>query len=144
MTRNVFLIALMSLVPIMAMAGGYGDLDNALNAISRGFEAGDSAAIVAGIDESDKVELQFPGLVDRSGFFGHDQAGLVLDDLFKRMSPEGFEQTSARKVSAQKQYHVNGSWTIRRDGQTETREVYIILQDKGSSWSIISIRTAGK
>jgi len=132
------------LAALPAFAGGYSDLDNALNAISRGFGSGDSASIVAGIDESDKIELSFPGLVDRSGFFGPDQAGLVLDDLFERTSPTGFEQTSARKVSAQKQYHVTGNWQIGPGGRSETREVYIILQNKGTSWSIISIRTAGK
>jgi len=127
-----------------AGAQGYADLDNALGAISRGFERGDSAAITSGIDASDKIELQFPGLVESSGFFGPDQAGMVLDDLFKRTSPRGFEQTSARKVSAQQQYHITGSWTIRPDGGTETRELYVILQNKGATWSIISIRSAAK
>jgi hypothetical protein len=144
--RNLTILAMAIgvLLPISASAGGYSDLDNALNAIGRGFERGDGAAIVSGIDASDKVELQFPGLVEGSGFFGPDQAALVLEDLFKRTSPSAFEQTSARKVSAQKQYHITGSWTIKPDGETETREVYIILQNKGASWSIISIRTAGK
>ncbi len=140
----MLLIALSVLLPLSASAAGYSDLDNALNAIARGFERGDGAAIISGIDTSDKIELQFPGLVEGSGFFGPDQASLVLDDLFKRTSPSAFEQTSARKVSAQKQYHITGSWTIHPDGQAETREVYIILQNKGDSWAIISIRTAGK
>lgn len=147
MRRHTLILLAMAfgaLLPLAAMADGYSDLDNALNAIARGFERGDSSAIVSGIDASDKVELQFPGLVEGSGFFGSDQAGLVLDDLFKRTSPTGFEQTSARKVSAQKQYHITGSWTIQPAGQSEAREVYIILQSKGDSWSIISIRTAGK
>lgn len=137
-------VAIAALTALPALAGGYGDLDNALNAIARGFERGDSAAIAAGIDDSDKVELQFPGLVESTGFFGPDQAALVLEDLFKRAAPAGFEQTSARKVSAQKQYHITGSWKIQPGGQTETREVYIILQSKGDTWSIISIRAAGK
>jgi hypothetical protein len=137
-------VALGLILLVSAWAAAYSDLDNALNAIARGFETGDSAALAAGIDSSDKIELQFPGLVEGSGFFGPDQAALVLDDLFKRTSPSGFEQTSARKVSAQKQYHITGSWTIAPDGKRETREVYIILQDKGDSWSIISIRAAGK
>jgi hypothetical protein len=144
--RNLILLAVAigTLVPMTAVAGGYNDLDNALNAIARGFERGDRSAIVSGLDTADKVELQFPGLVEGSGFFGPDQCALVLDDLFKRTSPSGFEQTSARKVSAQKQYHITGSWTINPDGQAETREVYIILQNKGDLWTIISIRTAGK
>jgi hypothetical protein len=129
---------------LSAGAQGYSDLDNALNAITRGFERGESAPIASGVDSSDKIELQFPGLVESSGFFGPDQAVLVLDDLFKRTSPAGFEQTSARKVSAQKQYHITGSWSIRPDGRAETREVYVILQNKGATWSIISIRSAGK
>jgi len=140
----ILAVTVATLLPVAAGAAGYGDLDNALNAIARGFERGDGAAIVSGLDTSDKVELQFPGLVESAGFFGPDQAALVLDDLFKRTSPSAFEQTSARKVSAQKQYHITGSWTIRPDGQTETREVYIILQNKGDVWTIISIRTAGK
>lgn len=138
----LLLTCLLSAVP--AFASGYADLDNAMNAIGRGFGNGDSAAIVAGMDPSDKVELQFPGLVERSGFFGSDQAGLILDDLFERTAPSGFEQISARKVSSQKQYHITGSWTIRADGGSSEREVYVILQEKGDGWSIISIRTAGR
>lgn len=143
-TLTLVAIAISMLVSLPAAAGGYSDLDNALNAIARGFERGDRTAIVSGIDSSDKVELQFPGLIEGSGFFGPDQCALVLDDLFKRTSPSAFQQTSARKVSAQKQYHITGSWTINPDGTTETREVYIILQSKGDLWTIISIRTAGK
>lgn len=137
-------VALMALVPVVATAGGYSDLDNALNALTRGFETGDSAAIISGIDTTDKIELQFPGLVEGSGFFGPDQAALILDDLFKRTSPSAFEQSSARKVSAQKQYHITGSWKISPEGKPETREVYVILLSKGDAWTIISIRTAGK
>ena len=138
----ILVTCLLSAVP--AFASGYADLDNAMNALGRGFQNGDSAAIVAGIDPSDKVELQFPGLVERSGFFGPDQAGLILDDLFKRAAPSGFEQISARKVSSQKQYHITGSWTIRTDGAASDREVYVILREKDEGWSIISIRTAGR
>ena len=132
------------LAPVVAFAGGYGDLDNAMTAIGSALEKGDSGPLVAGIGDGDKIELQFPGLAERSGFFGPDQAALVLDDVFRKASPSGFEQNSARKVSAEKQYHIKGSWRISPGGASEEREVYVILQEKGPRWSIISIRLAGR
>ena len=131
-------------VPVLAWAGGYGDLDNAMSAIGSGLEKGDSGPLVTGIGDGEKIELQFPGLADRSGFFGPDQAALILNEVFRKASPSAFEQTSARKVSAEKQYHIKGSWTINPGGSPEERDVYVILQEKDGRWSIISIRSAGR
>ncbi len=143
--KNALAISLvLALVPFAAMAGAYSNLDNALSAINSGFEKGQSGPLVSGIDDGDKIELQFPGLIERTGFFGPDQAAYVLDEVFKKASPSGFEQVSARKVSAQKQYHITGNWKISPGGAVEQREVYIILQSKGDRWSIISIRSAGR
>lgn len=130
--------------PVAAFAGGYGDLDNAMTAIGSALEKGESGPLIAGIGDGDKIELQFPGLAERSGFFGPDQAALVLNDVFRKASPTGFEQNSARKVSAEKQYHIKGSWKISPGGASEERDVYVILQEKGARWSIISIRSAGR
>ncbi|MBI2212661.1 MAG: DUF4783 domain-containing protein [Acidobacteria bacterium] len=144
MKKVAILTFALLLVPAVAFAGGYGDLDNALTAIGSALEKGDSGPLVAGIGDGDKIELQFPGLAERSGFFGPDQAALVLNDVFRKAAPTGFEQNSARKVSAEKQYHIKGSWTINPGGSPEDRDVYVILQEKGARWSIISIRAAGR
>ncbi len=144
MLRTATLSFVLLLVPVVAFAGGYGDLDNALTAIGSALEKGDSGPLVAGIGDGDKIELQFPGLAERSGFLGPDQAALVLDDVFRKAKPSAFERNSARKVSAEKQYHIKGSWTISPGGASEEREVYVILQEKGDRWSIISIRSAGR
>lgn len=143
MLRAAAVIFALCFAPVFAFAGGYGDLDNAMTAIGSALEKGDSGPLVAGIGDGDKIELQFPGLAERSGFFGPDQAALVLDDVFRKASPSGFEQNSARKVSAEKQYHIKGSWKISPGGASEEREVYVILQEKSGRWSIISIRSAG-
>jgi hypothetical protein len=142
MKKAALLSLALILAPVVAFAGGYGDLDNAMTAIGSALEKGDSGPLVSGID-GDKIELQFPGLAERSGFFGPDQAALVLNDVFRKASPSGFEQNSARKVSAEKQYHIKGSWKISPGGSPEERDVYIILQEKDGRWSIISIRSAG-
>ncbi|MCM2313567.1 MAG: DUF4783 domain-containing protein [Thermoanaerobaculia bacterium] len=144
MLRAIAVAFALILAPVAAFAGGYGDLDNAMTAIGSALEKGDSGPLVAGIGDGDKIELQFPGLAERSGFFGPDQAALVLDDVFRKASPSGFEQNSARKVSAEKQYHIKGSWRISPGGASEEREVYVILQEKSGRWSIISIRSAGR
>jgi len=72
------------------------------------------------------------------------RAGSVLGEVFRKASPTGFEQNRARKVSAEKQYHIKGSWTISPGGSPEERDVYVILQEKDGRWSIISIRSAGR
>ena len=144
MKNAVVLTLTLLLAPVAAFAGGYGDLDNAMTAIGSALEKGESGPLVSGIGDGDKIELQFPGLTERTGFFGPDQAALVLGDVFRKASPSGFEQNSARKVSAEKQYHIKGIWTISPGGSPEERDVYVILQEKDGRWSIISIRSAGR
>src|SRR5881409_2868704 len=88
----------LALVPLAASAQ-YKDLDTAMSNLTRGFGSGDPQAIVSGIADGDKVMLQFPGLTDQSGsdFYGRDQAAYLLDGLFNKVHPTGFEQESARK-----------------------------------------------
>jgi hypothetical protein len=135
----------LAFVPLIASAQ-YKDLDTSLSNLTRGFGSGDPQAIVSGIADGDQVMLQFPGLIDQSGsnFYGRDQAAYLLDGLFGRVHPTGFEQQSARKVSAEGQYHITGIWTIQPAGKSENRELYITLHNKNDRWSIVSVRSAGK
>ena len=87
----------MLFVPLVASAQ-FRDLDAAMSNLERGFGGGDVDAIVSGIGADDQVMLQFPGLADKSGFFGRDQAAYLLDGLFNKVKPSGFERVSARKV----------------------------------------------
>ena len=130
-------------VPLIASAQ-FKDLDAAMSNLNRGFGSGDVQAIVAGIGDGDQVMLQFPGLVDQNGFFGRDQAAYLLDGLFNKVNPAGFEQVSARKVSAEGQYHITARWTIERGGASETRDLYITLKSKGDRWSVVSVRSGSK
>ncbi|HEY0141751.1 MAG TPA: hypothetical protein VGF48_12700 [Thermoanaerobaculia bacterium] len=130
-------------VPLVASAQ-FRDLDGAISNLERGFGAGDVQAIVSGISDGDQVMLQFPGLVDQDGFFGRDQAAYLLDGLFNKVRPNGFERISARKVSAEGQYHITARWTIKAGGQADTRDLYITLKQKGERWSVVSVRSAGK
>jgi len=136
---------LLAFVPLVASAQ-YKDLDVALSNLTRGFGSGDPQAIVSGIADGDKVMLQFPGLTDQSGsdFYGRDQAAYLLDGLFNKVHPTGFEQESARKISSEGQYHITGTWTIQVGGKSETRELYVTLRNKNDRWSIVAIRSAGK
>src|SRR5215208_332872 len=93
---------LLALVPVIASAQ-YKDLDTAVSNLERGFGSGEPQAIVAGVADGDKVMLQFPGLLNDSGFFGRDQVALVLDGLFDKVKPTGFEKTNVRGNSAEKQ-----------------------------------------
>jgi hypothetical protein len=131
------------LFPVIASAQ-FKDLDAALSSLKRGFGNGDAQAIVSGIGEGDQVMLQFPGLVEQSGYFGHDQAAYLLDGLFNKVRPSSFEQRTARKVSSEGQYHLTASWTIQNNGKPEARELYITLRSKGDHWSVVSIRSASK
>jgi hypothetical protein len=135
----------LAFVPLIASAQ-YKDLDVALSNLTRGFGGGDPQAIVSGIADGDQVMLQFPGLIQQSGsnVYGRDQAAYLLDGLFGKVHPSGFEQESARKVSAEGQYHITGTWTIQNAGKNENRELYITLHNKNDRWSILSIRSAGK
>ncbi|HUJ14975.1 MAG TPA: hypothetical protein VL284_14410 [Thermoanaerobaculia bacterium] len=137
---------LLAFLPLVASAQ-YRDLDTALSNLNRGFGSGDSQAIVSGIAGGDKVQLAFPGLIDQSGntFYGREQAGYLLDSLFGKVHPSGFEQESARKESSAGQYHITGTWTIQNAGKAESRELYMTLQqNKNGSWSVLSVRSAGK
>src|SRR5437764_7067194 len=89
----------LAFVPLVASAQ-FSDLDAALQNLTRGFGSGDPQAIVAGIAASDKVMLQFPGLINENGFFGRDQAAYLLDGLFSKVHPTAFEQQKARKEGA--------------------------------------------
>ena len=139
-TKVAFLLAF---VPIVASAQ-FKDLDSAMSNLTRGFGSGDTQAVIAGVGTGDQVMLQFPGLIDQTGFFGRDQAAYLLDGLFSKVKPSGFEQQNARKVSSEGQYHVTAMWTISNDGKAEARELYITLRNKGDRWSIVSVRSAGK
>ena len=133
----------LALVPLAASAQ-YKDLDTAMSNITRGFGSGDPQAIVSGIADGDQVMLQFPGLIEQSGFFGRDQAAYLLDGLFNKVHPTGFDQQSARKNSAQGQYNITATWSIQNGGKAETRDLYITLRQKNDRWSIASVRAAGK
>ena len=133
----------LALVPLAASAQ-YKDLDTAMSNLTRGFGSGDPQAIVSGIADGDQVMLQFPGLIDQSGFFGRDQAAYLLDGLFNKVHPTSFDQQSARKNSAQGQYNITATWSIQNSGKAETRDLYITLRQKNDRWSIASVRAAGK
>ena len=136
---------ILAFVPLIASAQ-YKDLDVALSNLTRGFGGGDPQAIVSGIADGDQVMLQFPGLIQQSGsnVYGRDQAAYLLDGLFGKVHPSSFEQETARKVSAEGQYHITGTWTIQNAGKNENRELYITLHNKNDRWSILSVRSAGK
>src|SRR5438045_3897314 len=137
---NKITIALaLAFLPVVASAQ-YKDLDVAMSNLSRGFGNGDTQAVVAGMAEGDQVQLQFPGLIERDGFFGRDQATYILEGLFSKTRPSGFETQNARKVSAENAYHITATWNI----QGGPRELYITLRNKGDRWSIVSVRSAGK
>ena len=134
-TRFAFVLLF---VPLVASAQ-FRDLDAAMQNLERGFGSGDVDAIVSGIGSDDQVQLQFPGLADKDGFFGRDQAAYLLDGLFNKVKPNGFERVSVRKVSAEGQYHITARWSIS-DGP---RDLYITLRQKGERWSVVSVRSAG-
>jgi len=140
MKRISTLAILIAIVSAPLAAQGFKDLDTAVASVSRGMERGEGDSIVAGV--TDQVQLQFPGLIKESGFFGRDQAAYLLDELFKSVLPSRLEDVSARKVSAQGQYHITANWTIRPAGAEETREVYITLQNRDDRWSVASIRSS--
>lgn len=139
-TRIAFVLLF---IPLMASAQ-FRDLDAAVSNLERGFGSGDVQAIVAGIGEGEQVQLQFPGLVEQSGYFGRDQAAYLLDGLFNKVNPSGFERVNARKVSAEAQYHITAKWTITTGGAAEARDLYITLRNKDNKWSMVSVRSAGK
>ena len=139
-TKVAFVLAF---TPLVASAQ-FKDLDTAVSNLERGFGSGDPQAIVAGVADTDKVMLQFPGLVEESGFFGRDQAKYLLDSLFTKVHPTGFERQSAKGNSAEKQYSITATWTIDNGGKNENRDLYVTLQRKNDRWAIASIRSASK
>ena len=134
-TRFAFVLLF---VPIVASAQ-FRDLDAAMSNLERGFGSGDVDAIVSGIGADEQVQLQFPGLADKSGFFGRDQAAYLLDGLFNKVKPTGFERVSVRGQRAEGQYHIKAKWTT---GAGE-RDLYITLQQKDGRWAVVSVRSAG-
>jgi hypothetical protein len=130
-------------VPLIASAQ-FKDLDAAMSNLNRGFGGGEVQAIIAGIGDGEQVMLQFPGLIEQSGFFGKDQAAYLLDGLFNKAKPTSFEPTSSKKVSAEGQYHITARWTVENGGKSEPRDLYITLRNKGDRWSIASVRSASR
>ena len=133
----------LAFVPLIASAQ-FKDLNTAVSNLERGFGSGDPQAIVAGVADGDQVMLQFPGLVDKSGFFGRDQATYLLDSLFSKVHPSGFERTSSKGNSAEQQYSITATWSIENGGKSENRDLYVTLQKKNDRWAIASIRSASK
>jgi hypothetical protein len=128
-------------MPVIASAQ-YRDLDTALSNLVRGFGDGDTQAITAGMSagDGDKVQLQFPGIIEQSGFFGRDQATYILEQLFAKAKPTGFVQQHVEKVSNEAQYQIVGQWTVAGGART----LYITLRNKNDKWSIVSLKSAGK
>ena len=135
---------LVLLTPVAMMGQGFRDLDAAMSGIERGFSRGEAQPIIAGVGDGDQVMLDFSGLIGESGFFGRDQAAYMLDELVAKVKPMSFQRTSARKVSAEGQYHIQARWSLTRGGNDEQRDLYITLRQKGDRWTIASIRSAGK
>ena len=125
-------------VPIVASAQ-FRDLDAAMSNLERGFGGGDVDAIVSGIGSDAQVQLQFPGLADKDGFFGRDQAANLLDGLFNKVKPSGFERVSAKGARSEGQYHIKGRWSTAAGD----RDLYITLQQKDGRWTVVSVRSAG-
>ncbi len=143
--RKLLAAALMTMsFTVAAFAQGYRDLDTASNSIARGFSARDAQRIAAGLGEGDQVMLRFPGLIEQSGFFGRDQATLLLENLFGKVETVSFENVSTKTVRAQNQYHITAKWTVRSGGRTEERDVYVTLAQKGEVWTIVSIQSSGR
>ena len=136
MTRIAFVVLMF--VPLVASAQ-FRDLDAAMSNLERGFGSGDVDAIVSGIGADEQVMLQFPGLTEKDGFYGRDQASYLLDALFNKVKPTGFEQVSAKGARAEKQYEITAKWTIS-GGE---RDLVITLRQKEGRWSIVSVRSAG-
>ena len=134
-TRIAFV---MLFIPLVAQAQ-FRDLDAAMSNLERGFGGGDVDAIVSGISADSQVQLQFPGLIDKDGFFGRDQASLFLDGLFNKVKPTGFERVSAKGARSEGQYHIKARWSTG----SGDRDLYITLKESNSRWIIVSIRSAG-
>ena len=137
--RLVTRIAFVMLFVPLAASAQFRDLDAAMSNLERGFGGGDVDAIVSGIGSDQQVQLQFPGLADKDGFFGRDQAAYLLDGLFNKVKPSGFERVSAKGARAEGQYHIKGRWSTAAGD----RDLYITLQQKDGRWTVVSVRSAG-
>jgi hypothetical protein len=122
-----------------AVSAQFRDLDAAMSNLERGFGSGDVDAIVSGLASDEQVQLQFPGLTEQSGFFGRDQAAYLLDGLFNKVKPSGFERVSVKDERAEGQYHIKAKWTIN----SGSVDLYITLRQKDGRWSLVSVRSAG-
>jgi hypothetical protein len=134
-TRIAFV---MLFIPLVAQAQ-FRDLDAAMANLERGFGGGDVDAIVSGISADSQVQLQFPGLSDQSGFFGRDQAAYLLDGLFNKVKPSGFERISAKGARSEGQYHIKARWST----SAGDRDLYITLKETNARWAVVSVRSAG-
>ena len=134
-TRIAFVLLF---VPVVASAQ-FRDLDAAMSNLERGFGSGDVDAIVSGISRGEQVMLQFPGLTEQDGFFGRDQAAYLLDNLFKKVKPNGFERVSAQGKRAEGQYHITARWSVAEG----PRDLFITLKQTDGKWSVVSVRSAG-
>jgi hypothetical protein len=128
----------MLFIPLVAQAQ-FRDLDTAMTNLERGFGGGDVDAIVSGISADGQVQLQFPGLADKDGFFGRDQAAYLLDGLFNKVKPNGFERISAKGARSEGQYHIKARWSTAAGA----RDLYITLQQKDGRYVVVSVRSAG-
>jgi hypothetical protein len=137
--RLVTRIAFVMLFVPLAASAQFRDLDAAMSNLERGFGGGDVDAIVSGIGSDQQVQLQFPGLADKDGFFGRDQAAYLLDGLFNKVKPSGFERVSAKGARSEGQYHIKGRWSTAAGD----RDLYITLQQKDGRWTVVSVRSAG-
>lgn len=139
---NLALATALALSVPVTVSAQYRDLDTALSDLVRGFGDGDTQAITAGMAEGEgyKVQLQFPGLITQSGFYGRDQATYILEQLFAKVKPTGFVQQHVEKVSSESQYQIVGQWTVAGGART----LYITLRNKADKWSIVSLKSAGK
>ncbi|HEX8170219.1 MAG TPA: DUF4783 domain-containing protein [Thermoanaerobaculia bacterium] len=138
-TRIAVVMMVVMSVPLVASAQ-FRDLDTAMSNLERGFGGGDVDAIVSGIGAGEQVMLQFPGLAEKSGFFGRDQASYLLDGLFNKVKPSGFERVSAKGARAEGQYHITARWSIAGG----PRDLYITLKQKDNRWSVVSVQSAGQ
>jgi hypothetical protein len=131
-------------VPLVAQAQ-FKDLDVAMSSLTRGFGSGDAQAVIAGIGEGDQVRLQFPGLIEQNGnYYGRDQAAYLLDGLFNRVKPSGFDLKRATKKSAEGQYEIAATWTVQVAGKPQARDLYITLRNNKDKWSVASVQSGSK
>jgi hypothetical protein len=133
-------LVLVLFLPIVASAQ-FKKIDTALSNLSRGFGSGDPQAIVAGIADEDKVQLQFTGLSNQNGYFGRDQATYLLETLFSKVHPSAFKRLSVRQVSGAGEYHITARWTIQANGKPASRLLNITLHQQNTAWVLVSVYT---